>query len=434
MTSQTGADVPGYTAADRERWVAEDPAQKRSDRHDFARDRARVVHSAALRRLAATTQVVRPHSDDFVRNRLTHSLEVAQIGREFGAALGCDADVVDTACLAHDIGHPPFGHNGEAVLDEVAAGIGGFEGNAQTLRVLTRLEAKRTHADGRSAGLNLTRASLDAATKYPWTRGASPRGLRSRKFGVYEDDLDVFTWLRAGAPDDAPDRRCLEAQVMDWSDDVAYCVHDVEDAIASRRVDPAALRSSRTQTDVSRLAQEWYAPDLDVEALREALQEVLASGWVPARHDGTRTDLAALKDMTSRLIGHFVHTVELATRERYGPGVLSRYAADLVVPDRVRAQAAVLKGVAAHFVMLSDERRAVMDTERSVLESLVERYRRDPSLLDPVHREAYDDAADDAAALRAVVDQVASLSDARALALHADDSDPAHRTTVGGMP
>ena len=142
-----------YTEADRERWVAEDPAHKRADRDDFARDRARLVHSASLRRLSAKTQVVQPSSDDFVRNRLTHSLEVAQIGREFGAALGCSADVVDTACLAHDLGHPPFGHNGEDALDAVARSCGGFEGNAQTLRVLSRLEAKVLAPDGSSAGL-----------------------------------------------------------------------------------------------------------------------------------------------------------------------------------------------------------------------------------------------------------------------------------------
>ena len=191
-----------YTERDRQRWVAEDPAYKRADRDDFARDRARLVHSASLRRLSAKTQVVQPGSDDFVRNRLTHSLEVAQIGREFGAALGCSADVVDTACLAHDLGHPPFGHNGETALDAVAAGIGGFEGNAQTLRILTRLEPKRSHPDGRPAGLNLTRASLDAATKYPWRRGRAPHP--TVKFGVYDDDLDVFTWFRDGRPRGPP--------------------------------------------------------------------------------------------------------------------------------------------------------------------------------------------------------------------------------------
>lgn len=420
MSSLPSVAEESYDAADRERWVSEDPAQKRSDRHDFARDRARVLHSAALRRLAATTQVVAPTSDDFVRNRLTHSLEVAQIGREFGAALGCDADVVDTACLAHDIGHPPFGHSGEAVLDGLCADIGGFEGNAQTLRVLTRLEAKRSHPDGRSAGLNLTRASLDAATKYPWPRGGGPDGPSARKFGVYAEDLDAFAWVRRHAPEREPHRRCLEAQVMDWSDDVAYCVHDVEDAIASGRVDPRALRDSQVQQAVAVLAQDWYAADLEVEQLALALREVLQTGWVPIEHHGTRADLAELKDMTSRLIGHFVHTVELATRRRHGPGPLTRYAADLVVPDRVRAQAAVLKAVAAHFVMLSEERRVTMAREREVIIALVEHYQQDPRRLDAVHAEAADAAeadGDDVARARVVVDQVASLSDARALAV-----------------
>lgn len=422
MSTQTDGPDAAYRAVDRERWVSEDPAQKRSDRNDFARDRARVLHSAALRRLAATTQVVAPTSDDFVRNRLTHSLEVAQIGREFGAALGCDADVVDTACLAHDIGHPPFGHSGEAVLDGLSAQIGGFEGNAQTLRVLTRLEAKRSHQHGRSAGLNLTRASLDAATKYPWPRGQGPAADQTRKFGVYPDDHDAFAWVRRHAPQDAPYRRCIEAQVMDWSDDVAYCVHDVEDAIASGRVDPRALRSADVQRSVAALAQDWYTPDLAVEQLQAALGQVLETGWVPRQHRGTRADLAELKDMTSRLIGHFVHTVELATRERYGPGRLTRYAADLVVPDRVRAQAAVLKAVAAHFVMLSEERRVSMAREREVLTRLFEHYSSDPGHLDTVHAEAVaaaQAAGDEVALARAVIDQVASLSDARALAVFA---------------
>lgn len=407
-----------YADADRERWVREDPALKRADRDDFARDRARVVHSSALRRLSAKTQVVQPTSDDFVRNRLTHSLEVAQIGREFGAALGCDADVVDTACLAHDLGHPPFGHNGEAALAAVAADIGGFEGNAQTLRLLTRLEAKRTHPDGRPAGLNLTRASLDAVLKYPWRRGEAPS--KTPKFGVYAADAPVFEWVRLGAPDDDPTRRCLEAQVMDWSDDVAYSVHDVEDAVASGRVDLADLRSESQMAQVVEVARAAYAPDLTEEDLARAMVRLLDTGWIPLSWNGSRADLAALKDMTSRLVGRFVLAVEEATRAAYGPGPLTRYAADLVVPDEVRAECALLKGVAAHFVMNAAERLQVMARQRDVVRDLVEALLDKPEdRLDVTHLADWREAADDAAAMRAVVDQVAGYTDPRATALHA---------------
>ncbi len=142
-----------YDDASRERLVEEPP--KRVDapvRTPFERDRARLVHAAASRRLAAKTQVVGPQSDDFVRNRLTHSLEVAQVARDLSRALGSQPDIAETAALAHDLGHPPFGHNGERVLAELGAACGGFEGNAQTLRLLTRLEAKTFTPAGESVG------------------------------------------------------------------------------------------------------------------------------------------------------------------------------------------------------------------------------------------------------------------------------------------
>ena len=358
----------GYEVRDRERWVAEDPAQKRADRDDFARDRARVVHSSSLRRLAAKTQVLAPGHDDFVRNRLTHSLEVAQIGREFGAALGCNADVVDTACLAHDLGHPPFGHNGETVLDEIASGIGGFEGNAQTLRLLTRLEAKRAHPDGTSAGLNLTRASLDATTKYPWGRGDGPDG--TRKFGVYPSDQPVFDWIREGAEPRAPVPRGRGH------------------GLVRRRRLLRPRRRGRHRLGLDRPARaplprhgrrhrrrgSHLRPRPRGRRAGAALERVLASGAVPTAYDGSRGDLARLKDMTSRLIGHFVLVVEQATRERHGPGELCRFEADLVVPDDTRAECAVLKALANHFVMTTDERLAVMAGQRDVVRAVVEAY------------------------------------------------------------
>ena len=216
-----------YDSFDQERYL--DEPSKRGTRTEFARDRARIIHSWALRRLGAKTQVVAPDSNDFPRTRLTHSLECAQVGRELGAILGADPDLMEAACLAHDLGHPPFGHNGEEALNEIAKDIGGFEGNAQSFRLLTRIEAKSVDIDGRSVGLNLTRSTLDGATKYPWPNGGGANQLKfSTKFGVYQDDLPIFNWMRKGA---SKDKVCLEAQVMDWSDDIAYSVHDLEDAI-----------------------------------------------------------------------------------------------------------------------------------------------------------------------------------------------------------
>jgi len=333
-----------YSDADTERWFVE--SAKSRARTPFERDRARIVHSSALRRLGAKTQVLGPGSDDFVRTRLTHTLEVAQVGREIGKALGCDPDIVDTACLAHDLGHPPFGHNGERALADLAVDVGGFEGNAQTLRLLTRLEPKVVE-DGRSYGLNLTRASLDASVKYPWGAGEAPLradGRPTHKFGVYEDDRPVFDWLRAGAPSQV---KCLEAQVMDLADDVSYSVHDVEDAVVGGRIELAVLDDPDERARVVRAVHSWYGTAYDEAALDAAITRLQGTGHLVTGFDGSRRALAALKDATSQLIGRFTGAAQDATRALYGDGPLTRYAARLVVPDETVAEILVLKGVAA---------------------------------------------------------------------------------------
>jgi len=399
----------GYDAHAQERWAPEAP--KRSGRTCFARDRARVLHSSALRRLAAKTQVVHPWDEDFPRTRLTHSIEVGQVGRELGQALGCDPDLVEAACLAHDLGHPPFGHTGEAALDEAAKACGGFEGNAQSLRILTRLEPKTVTAE-RSVGLNLTRATLDGATKYPWP----PRDGADGKYGVYAEDLDVFVWLRAGAPERV---RCLEAQVMDASDDIAYSVHDLEDALVSGHLTLAQLADPVEQEAVARVAVERYAADATRQEIVEALQRLGEQPWWPRAFDGSRRGLAELKNLTSQLIGRFASAAEAATREAYGGRRLTRYAADLVVPRGTRLECAALKAVTAVYVMERAGAPEARARQREVVHEIVAALVLGaPGSIDPVLRPDFDAAASDAERLRVVVDQVASLTDPAALALH----------------
>ena len=402
------SEVSGYSLGDQDRFLYE-PA-KRGGRTEFMRDRARVIHSAALRRLAAKTQVAVPWENDFQRTRLSHSLECAQIGRELGESLGADPDLMETACLSHDLGHPPFGHNGEEALAEVAIDCGGFEGNAQSFRLLTRIEAKTVDANSKSVGLNLTRASLDAATKYPWSNEVNPR-----KFGVYADDVEIFNWMRQGSPEG---RKCIEAQIMDWSDDCAYSVHDLEDAIFAGQL---TVNDFDSDFDVLHSVMvNDYKSDATKDEAASALQRLQGLTCWPRGFDRTHASLARLKDTTSQLIGRFVLAAEKETRAKHGEGTLSRYSANLEIPREAIIEVDFLKAVAGHYLINAAASQERYEKQQILIRELVEMlYAKAPTELDPIFEDDWKRADSDSARLRVVIDQIASLTDPGAYALHA---------------
>ncbi len=410
--SAPGTPPTGYPEHDLERFAPEPP--KSQARTPYPRDRARVLHSSALRRLGAKTQVLGAGANDFVRTRLTHSLEVAQVGRDIGAELGCDPDIVDAACLAHDMGHPPFGHNGEKVLDALASDFGGFEGNAQTLRLLTRLEPKVIGED-RPYGLNLTRASVDAAIKYPWTRGRGPVPS-SPKFGAYADDVPVYEWARQGS---VPGRKCFEAQVMDLADDIAYSVHDIEDAITGLTLDLRKLQDPMERAAALYVVQDWYLPHESIADLDAALTRLEAEPSWLLSFTGTMRSAAALKNMASQLIGRFTRSAITATRAAHGEGPISRYGGDMVVPEETEHEIAVLKGLAAAYVMSSASQQPVYEAQEEIIRDLYSRlWNTGTQYLSPLFAELWHDASDDDGRRRVVVDQIASYTDVTARRLH----------------
>ncbi len=403
MTFQDDQLSPGYNQFDEQRFAEEQP--KRHGRRAFARDKARVLHSAGLRRLSAKTQVMSAGADDFPRTRLTHTLEVAQIGRELGDALGCDADLVETACLVHDIGHPPFGHNGEEALHQAALDIGGFEGNAQTFRLLTKLESK-TIRDNRSIGLNLTRATLDAATKYPWAFDG-----KNSKFGFYQEDQEIFDWVRK---DITTKDKVFEAQVMDIADDIAYSVHDIEDAIYGKHFNPNSLNAKEEFDEVVKVAKSEYAAELSNDQLSQALNYLISQEWWVKSFTATQVEMAALKNMTSYLIGKFTEEIERSTKLENESSNLTRYNANLVVPSNTRSQIAVLKAVVNLFVMQRKGAAENYAKEQDLILSIVAGLERNPDKLNTQFKSQFDDATNEKQAKRAVIDQVASLTDSSA--------------------
>lgn len=233
-------------------------------RSAFRRDYARLIHSPAFRRLQGKKQLFPGIESDFFRNRLTHSLEVAQIGKSITLRLNhqlsknelpsIDTDLVETICLAHDLGHPPFGHNGESALDDCMRGHGGFEGNAQTLRILSTLEKKRArrtsdkavviddHTDGRY-GLNLTYRTLASVLKYDKKIPTNRNQKSPLCKGYYQEDAELVSDIKEKVGNDrkANNFKTVECQIMDLADDIAYSTYDLEDAFKAGFLTPLTM-------------------------------------------------------------------------------------------------------------------------------------------------------------------------------------------------
>lgn len=416
----------GYTDHDRRRRVPEPGHHYHDPTTVFEHDRLRLLTSGALHRLSNITQVDEPDAGPVPHNRLTHSLTVAAVGRRIARGVGADPTVVETGCLAHDLGHPPFGHNGEQALRAKARTHGlGFEANAQTLRILTRLESGPNHA----GGLNLSRASLDAACKYPWTPGAH------RKFGAYPEDAGTLAWIR----DSAPDRRlCVEAQIMDIADDIANTLADLTVGLRSGAITLTPLTSAVDRSEFAKLAHGHFT-GLPIDDIDRYTEDLLRIPGIAALTTGTDIpDATVITGVRHTLTARFATEVAAATRAAAGPGPHHRFTTEPAVPDHIRAEIAVIKALHLHFVLRAPELRARRARQRHIIEAIFDGLLdRAPNALEPRFAARWSRAGTDAARVRAVVDQIAAYTDRRAIEVFGEltgDPDPRYRLTGGRPP
>jgi dGTPase len=423
---------------DRQRDIAAHVGDVRSR---FERDRDRILYSSALRRLSGVTQVVAPTEGQLIHNRLTHSLEVMQIGRGLGeyllhqpegperasAAGGLDVAVVEAAGLAHDLGHPPFGHVAETALKRCLAKEDGkpiegcdptnlFEGNAQSFRILTRLAVRYDDFPG----LNLTRAVLCATLKYPWVRAEAPDGLE--KWGAYTTELEDLIWARELVPAGMEKKRSLEAAVMDWADDVAYAVHDMEDFVRAglipldRLVVDSEERDRFLEGEFKRRNVE--AGSAKAESIRTVFAELMEFGPSSTPYRGTHGNRAELRSFTSYLVNRYITAVSLVA-SGYGEDAMS-------IADFALEEVAVLKGLTWFYVINSrslaaqrrGQQRLVHQVFSDLMEAALSIKEIDWAIFPEYYRERLVEGASDDDKPRIVADVISGMSEAQLIGLH----------------
>jgi dGTPase len=348
-----------YTDFDRETWAGE---RRRDYRTPFQIDRDRIIHSHAFRKLQSKTQVFLSGEYDFYRTRLTHSMEVAQIGRSIcqylrsrGGPLAedffIDSDLVEAICLAHDLGHPPFGHSGERTLQELMRNYGGFEGNAQTLHLLT----ETFHQDDAGIrGMQPTRALVDGVLKYKTLYGELPpypsnhfiydsqRRYREFAFGGRERPAELAAGPRLNA------FKSVECQIMDWADDAAYSLNDIVDGVRAGFL------------TVERI--EAWAAKVGIDAEQQ--------GHLDALLRSIRSD--RLESAFAQKIGAFIAACRLVPRERFLADLTQRYAFELVVESSAQREALFYKQMANDIIFESPQLQQMEHKARRILSSLWE--------------------------------------------------------------
>jgi len=432
-------------------------------RGPFGRDRDRILYSSAFRRLAGKTQVVAVGELGDFHTRMTHTLKVAQLGRRISQRLqqmaadqeigrgsefpAPDPELVEAACLAHDLGHPPFGHAGESALTEAvtemylqqrcadpddpteqerlaAHDFGGFEGNAQTFRLLTRLSARQPR---HTQGLDLTRATLDATVKYPWVRGK--QGKPARKWNAYPDDLPMLEWVREGGPSVAEGSPIsLEAQIMDWCDDVTYACHDVEDFYRAGLIPLEQILAFLPRRPTNNVREEppeaagfldfverkWTGDGraFDRDAALDALRAISHRVFLDSPYRGDRESKVAIHRATSALITFFVDSTSWTPPE-VEP---TEYQARLQIAPDARFQCDLLQELNWYYVIMRPALASQQYGQQTVVRELLSIYCENTDLrLWPDDRKEELEGTDQ---VRVATDHVASLTEPSALALY----------------
>ncbi len=388
-----------------------------------------MLYSSAFRRLSGITQVVAPTEHHPTHNRLTHTLKVAQVGRSLAENLlqdpknraianhvgGLDPDVVEAAALAHDLGHPPFGHIAERELDGIVTSHGvrdGFEGNAQSFRIVTKLAVRYPDV----AGLDLTRATLCATLKYPWMRATT--GSKSRTWGAYDSEEDDLHWARVTCPL-GNDTQSLEAGLMDWADDVTYAVHDVEDFFRAGLIPLDRIVTDHSERDrflQSERVHHLGENGITAVDLSRTFNTLMDSAPIAMPYRGSRSDRAIIRSFTSGLIDRYVTAVSLADPD----GTTS----PLRINPIAEMEVSMLKALTWYYVIESRALVAQRFGQRRLIRALFDIFldasasKRDWQIFPTIYQELLETSPQDIDRVRLVTDLIASMSETQVITMY----------------